>query len=101
MDSMRKRCLGHWRKRRTSLTVSLSIGASLALAAVLVGKWEELKLGITGAPVALMLLAIALQVVALVSRSEAWHASVLASGGSVGRRVLFRASSMAFLGNIL
>jgi hypothetical protein len=98
---MLDRLRGHWHKRRTSFTVSLSIAASLVLGALLVGKWQELKVGITGAPAAVIVLAVALQVVALVSRSEAWHQSVLASGGTVGRRDLFRASSMAFLGNLL
>src|ERR687883_356143 len=36
--------------------------------------------------------------VALVSRSEAWHLTIEAAGGSVSRRVLYRASSMQVLG---
>jgi hypothetical protein len=39
-----------------------------------------------------------LQVVALVSRSEAWHLTITAAGGSVDRRVLYRASSMQVVG---
>ena len=89
------------RKRRKALTLSLSIGASLALGAALVGKWGELKAGITGVTIGVAVLAVALQVVALVSRSEAWYTSVLASGGTVGRRSLYRASSMGFLGNLI
>jgi cold shock CspA family protein len=42
-----------------------------------------------------------LQVVALVARSEAWHLSIEAAGGTVKRRVLYRASSMGVLGNVL
>jgi hypothetical protein len=48
-----------------------------------------------------VLAAIALQVIALVSRSEAWHVCVHASGGTVGRRCLYRASSMGFVGGLL
>ncbi len=88
-------------ERRAVLTVTISVAASIVLAAALVGKWPELQAGVTGAPAAVVALAVALQVVALVSRSEAWHVSVLASGGTVGRRRLFRASSMGFVGGLL
>jgi hypothetical protein len=42
-----------------------------------------------------------LQVVALVSRSEAWHLTIGAAGGTVERRVLYRASSMQILGSVI
>jgi hypothetical protein len=42
-----------------------------------------------------------LQVVALLVRSEAWHLSIQAAGGTVERRVLYRASSMGVLGGLL
>ena len=89
------------RERQSALTVAISIAASVVLGAALVSKWPELQAGVTGAPAAIVALAVALQVVALVSRSEAWHASVLASGGTVGRRTLYRASSMGFVGGLL
>jgi hypothetical protein len=81
--------------------VAASIGASLALVAVLVAKWDELERGVTGAPLAVVALAVALQVVALISRSEAWYTCVRASGGSVSRRRLYRASGMGGLGSQL
>ena len=81
--------------------MTASIGASLVLGAVLVGKWDELEAGITGAAPAVVLLAVALQVLALVSRSEAWHVCVRASGGTVSRRKLYRASSFGCVGNLL
>jgi hypothetical protein len=43
----------------------------------------------------------ALQTIALVSRSEAWHLTIGAAGGKIPRRVLFRASSMQGLGSLL
>jgi hypothetical protein len=89
------------RPGRTFLTVTLSVLGSLALAALLVGKWDELSVGITGAPALVVAAAVALQVVALVSRSEAWHVCVRASGGTVDRRRLYRASSMGFVGGLL
>ena len=91
----------HCRERRAALTVTISVTASVVLGAALVGKWPELQAGVTGTPVAIVVLAVALQVLALVSRSEAWHVSVLASGGTVGRRTLYRASSMGFVGGLL
>jgi uncharacterized membrane protein YbhN (UPF0104 family) len=92
---------GHCRERRTGLTLTASIGASVLLGAVLVAKWDELEAGITGAAPAVVALAVALQVLALVSRSEAWHVCVRASGGTVGRRTLYRASSFGCVGNLL
>jgi hypothetical protein len=87
--------------RRRGLTVAASIAASLALVVVLVGKWDELEAGITGAAASVIVAAIALQVVALVSRSEAWRVCVHASGGTVSRRKLYRASSIGCVGTLL
>ena len=42
-----------------------------------------------------------LQIVRCVSRSEAWHLTIEAAGGTVARRVLYRASSMQVLGSVL
>ena len=42
-----------------------------------------------------------LQIVALLARSEAWHLTIEAAGGTVARRVLYRASSMQVLGGLL
>jgi hypothetical protein len=87
--------------RRNAATVSASIGASLVFGAVLVSKWDELEAGITGAAATVIVLAVALQVLALVSRSEAWRVCVHASGGTVSRRRLYRASSMGCVGQLL
>jgi hypothetical protein len=43
--------------------------------------------------------AVLLQLAWLVARSEAWHVCVGAAGGSVGRRRLYRAASVGYLGN--
>lgn len=42
-----------------------------------------------------------LQVVGLLARSEAWHLTIRAAGGTVERRVLYRASSMQVLGSVI
>jgi hypothetical protein len=88
-------------RSRTWLTAAVAAGASLVLAALLVGKWDELSAGITGAPALVVGAAVALQVLALVSRTEAWNVCVRASGGTVGRRCLYRASSMGFVGGLV
>ena len=87
--------------RRNAATVCASIAASLLFVAVLVSKWDEVQAGITGAAATVVVLAIALQVVALVSRSEAWRVCVHASGGTVARRTLYRASSMGCVGQLV
>jgi hypothetical protein len=86
---------------RKELTVAASVAASLALVVVLIGRWDELSAGITGAPALIVATAVALQTLALVSRTEAWHVCVRASGGTVGRRRLYRASSMGVVGGVL
>jgi uncharacterized membrane protein YbhN (UPF0104 family) len=45
--------------------------------------------------------AIAMQVVWLIARSEAWHVCVIAAGGTAGRRALYRAAALGYLGNLL
>lgn len=98
---MLKRGAWRCRRHRTAVTVAASIVASVALGLLLVGKWDELETGVTGAPLAIAAAAVSLQLLALLSRSEAWHVCVRAGGGSVGRRTLFRASSMGFVGGLL
>ena len=97
LRALRLRC----RRYRTAGTVTLSIAASLALGLALIGRWNELETAVTGAPLAIAAAAVVLQLVALVSRSEAWHVCVRAGGGTVGRRTLYRASSMGFVGGLL
>jgi hypothetical protein len=86
---------------RTSLATAASVAATLGVAALLAAKWPELSAGIGGASPSVVVAAVALQVVALVSRTEAWNGCVRASGGTVGRRLLYRASSAGCVGNLL
>ena len=92
---------GRCGKSRGMLTVGVSVAATLVLAFLLARRSGELRTGVTGAPLAIAAAAVSLQVLALVSRSEAWLACVRASGGTVGRRALYRASSMGFVGGLL
>lgn len=89
------------KRHRRAGTVAASIVASLALGLALIGRGGELETAVTGAPIAIACAAVFLQLLALVSRSEAWHVCVRAGGGTVGRRTLYRASSMGFVGGLL
>jgi uncharacterized membrane protein YbhN (UPF0104 family) len=68
---------------------------------VLAGKRHEFADALSSAAVWVLAVAVLLQIVALVARSEAWHLSIEAAGGTVARRILYRASSMGVLGSLL
>ncbi|WP_272476339.1 hypothetical protein [Baekduia alba] len=72
-----------------------------ALVAALAGRRDEFTTALSSAPLTILLVAALLQVVALLSRTEAWHLSIEAAGGTVARRILYRASSMQVVGSVL
>jgi uncharacterized membrane protein YbhN (UPF0104 family) len=78
---------------------------SLATAALLVvllsGRREEFTQALSSASLWVLSVAVLLQIVALVSRSEAWHLTIEAAGGQVNRRVLYRSSSAQVLGSVV
>jgi uncharacterized membrane protein YbhN (UPF0104 family) len=88
------------RRRRTLITVVGSLATVAILAFLLAGRRDEFAAALS---VAAWVLAVTvlLQIVALLARSEAWHLSIQAAGGTVDRRVLYRASSMGILGGLL
>jgi hypothetical protein len=65
---------------------------TVALGVELSGKRHQFAVALHTAPVLTLLAVIALQVLALLARSEAWFICVGAAGGTVARRLLFRAS---------
>ena len=77
-----------------------SIAAGLALAALLAGRWREFSTAISTASAWVLGVAVVLQLVALLARTEAWQLCVRAAGGTVSRRRLYRASSMGYVGSI-
>jgi uncharacterized membrane protein YbhN (UPF0104 family) len=89
------------RRRRTPITVVLSLAVAGVLVLVLAGRREEFTTALSGAPAGVLALTAVLQIVALLSRSEAWHITIAAAGGTVGRRALYRASSMQVLGSLV
>jgi uncharacterized membrane protein YbhN (UPF0104 family) len=89
------------RRHRTLITVVGSLGTAAVLVAVLAGRRDEFTEALSEAPLWLLAVTALLQIVALVSRSEAWHLTIEAAGGTVERRILFRASSMQVLGGVI
>jgi uncharacterized membrane protein YbhN (UPF0104 family) len=83
------------------LTAAVTLAVAAVLAWALAGKRHEFVAALDSAPVWLLLVAAALQLTALVSRSEAWHASVTAAGGTVSRRRLHSAASLGNLATVV
>jgi uncharacterized membrane protein YbhN (UPF0104 family) len=88
------------RRRRTPITVVGSLATVAILAFVLAGRRDEFAAALSVAAWVLIV-TVLLQIVALLARSEAWHLSIDAAGGTVDRRVLYRASAMGILGGLL
>ncbi|HEY6694198.1 MAG TPA: hypothetical protein VI006_15215 [Solirubrobacteraceae bacterium] len=82
-------------------TVAGAVAVTAALAYVLADRRDEFSTALTAAPMWILVVATALQLLALVSRTEAWRICVLAAGGTVGRRCLFRAASTGYVGSQL
>ena len=89
------------RRHRAVVAAAGAIATAGLLAALLARRREEFVTAVSSAPWWVLTVTVALHLVALLSRSEAWHLSVEAAGGRVPRRVLFRASSMQVLGSLL
>jgi hypothetical protein len=89
------------RRHRTAITVTGSVVSAAILALVLAGRREEFGEALSSASIWVLIVTVLLQIGALVSRSEAWHLTIEAAGGTVPRRVLYRASSMGVIGGVL
>jgi uncharacterized membrane protein YbhN (UPF0104 family) len=89
---------GAHRKLVTGAGTLVTLGG---LAVVLTGRWGQLADAAVGASSWLLGAAVALHIASLVARSEAWHISVRAAGGTVARRRLYRAASAGYIGNIV
>jgi uncharacterized membrane protein YbhN (UPF0104 family) len=89
------------RRRRTLITVVGSLATAAILAFLLAGRRHEFAAAISDAAAWVLAVTALLQILALLARTEAWHLSIEAAGGTVKRRVLYRASSMQVLGSVL
>ncbi len=89
------------RRRRVPITVAGSVATAAVLVFLLAGRRAEFEDALSTAAIWLLILTALLQIVALLARSEAWHRCIQAAGGTVERRVLYRASSMQVLGSVI
>lgn len=89
--------LGH----RAALSVLGATVVAGALGAELTGRRGQFTAALHAAPLWLLGLATLLQIVALLARTEAWHVCVTAAGGTVGRRLLYRAAGVGYLASVL
>jgi Lysylphosphatidylglycerol synthase TM region len=88
-------------RRRVALSVLGALVVTGMLAFVLAGRGGQFSAALRTAPASLLALAVLLQIVALLARSEAWNVCVRAAGGTVGRRVLFRAAAVGCVASVL
>jgi uncharacterized membrane protein YbhN (UPF0104 family) len=88
-------------RRRIVLSTAIALGFLALLVVVIVRRREEFSEAVGRASWWALAVAIALQVIALLARTEAWHVCIEAAGGTVPRRALFRASGIGSLGSQL
>jgi uncharacterized membrane protein YbhN (UPF0104 family) len=88
-------------RRRIALSTLGALIVTGLLAFVLAGRSEQFSAALRTAPLSLLALAVLLQIGALVARSEAWNVCVRAAGGTVNRRVLFRAAAVGYVASVL
>ena len=84
-------------------TVVTVIGMSIVAAALVFAIHKdrhEFVAALGAAPLWVLAAAVAMHVFWLLARSEAWSVCIRAAGGRVGRRRLYRASSIGYLANI-
>jgi uncharacterized membrane protein YbhN (UPF0104 family) len=81
--------------------IAFAVLVTAAIVIALWGKRHDFTTALEEAPLWLLACAVGLQIVALLTRTEAWRICVLAAGGTIGRRRLYRASSMGYVGSLL
>jgi uncharacterized membrane protein YbhN (UPF0104 family) len=89
------------RRHRGLITVAGSLATAAVLVWLLSGRRQEFVDALSAAGGWVLAATVLLQIGALVSRSEAWHLTIRAAGGTVPRRVLYRASSMQVVGSVI
>jgi uncharacterized membrane protein YbhN (UPF0104 family) len=90
-------------QQRHSRLVGITF-ATLVTAVIVIALWgkrHDFETAVKQAPLWLLACAVGLQLVALLTRTEAWRICVLAAGGTIGRRRLYRASSMGYVGSLV
>lgn len=88
-------------RTRAALSILGASAVTVALAIQLSGKQGQFRTALSAAPLLTLLLVVALQIAALLARSEAWYVCVCAADGTVPRRLLFRAAGVGYLASVL
>lgn len=88
-------------RRKIALSVLGALIVTGVLGVVLAGRRGQFVAALHTAPLSVLGIAALLQVVALLARSEAWNVCVRAAGGSVPRRLLFRAAGVGYLASVI
>jgi uncharacterized membrane protein YbhN (UPF0104 family) len=87
--------------RRRAVAIGGPIVAAGVLGLIIAGRRHEFMHALHLAPVWLLIASGALQLVALLARSEAWNVCVDAAGATVSRRRLYRAAGLGGLASVL
>jgi uncharacterized membrane protein YbhN (UPF0104 family) len=88
-------------RRRVVLSVLGALAVTAVLGFVLARRRGQFTAALHTAPISLLALAAGLQILALLARSEAWNVCVRAAGGTVTRRLLFRAAGVGYLASLV
>jgi uncharacterized membrane protein YbhN (UPF0104 family) len=88
-------------RRRVALSTLGFLAVTGALGVELAGRRGQFEAALRAAPIWLLALAALLAIVALLARTEAWYLCVRAAGGTVGRRIMFRAAGVGYLASVL
>ena len=90
-----------WLRRHSKeVSVVFAVVVTAALIVGLYGKRDDFVEAIETASVGVLLAAAVMQLIWLIARSEAWHVCVDAAGADCGRRPLYRAAAIGYLGNL-
>src|SRR4029078_13019148 len=90
-----------FRRHSKGVSVAFALLVFAALVIGLYGKRAAFIDAIGAASVWVLIGAALMQVIWLIARSEAWYVCVDAAGGDCGRRPLYRAAALGYLGNLL
>jgi uncharacterized membrane protein YbhN (UPF0104 family) len=88
-------------RRKIVVSVIGALAVTGVLGFVLAGRRGQFVAALHSAPIGLLAASVALQIVALLARTEAWNVCVRAAGGTVPRRLLFRAAGVGYLASVI
>jgi hypothetical protein len=88
-------------RRRIAISVTGALVVAGILGYVVAGRGAQFSAALGTAPLTLVALSVLLQIVALLTRTEAWTVCVQAAGGTVSRRVLYRSAAFGCIASIV